>query len=382
MILSYSGLNSGGLWAGNDGDIVIRGVNEDIRIRFTVSDQTGVRATFTERYTSVSGTVRVQRLGDVAKKYFEPVTVTADTSSISWGNRVLIQAEIFDLQGSALGDFGQSYYYSSFPMDRIAPPADYKNFLSRFNRRSVLPDQMEFVSYIDHGQRLVVGIAYADQIPEYGVTATQPHYKEITLSASASGQILIQSVSLSRLCDLLAASGISVTTDQILLFDLYLFDGDTQIDLIRYTIDRRSKIQRTDLVYYNPFLCPEVLCMTGSENRTADLEATYLSVGTGYQKVHTDLIVKHESYTGYIQAESHDAVYDLIVSEPVYQVVDGRLERITLLEADVSETLPHTEPVCLKLTYRVSDTLRQLGFWRGNYTPSRIFDKTFDKTFD
>ena len=71
MILSYSGLNSGGLWAGNDGDIVIRGVTQDIRIRFTVSDQAGVRATFTERYTSVSGTVRVQRLGDVAKKYFE-----------------------------------------------------------------------------------------------------------------------------------------------------------------------------------------------------------------------------------------------------------------------------------------------------------------------
>lgn len=379
MALTFDGLNAGGLWSGNMDDITISGVTDDVRIKFTVSDSSGQLASFTERYAAIDGKVRLSRLGEIAKAYFSDPSVEA--TSQTWGVRPVIAGEVFNLEGSSLGSFSQAYYYSEFPIN-ISTPANFKKFLSRYSTRTILPDQSEFLAWIDHNQKMILGIAYSDDVPVYGQTASQPHYKEVSFTAGNSGNIRIEQVSLTRILALLSSAGIQVSEDQILFYDAYLYDNGVLIDKIRYQIDRHTPIQRRDIVYFNPFRVPAVLTLTGQNKRSAEMNATYLTLGSQYVKVDTELVLKHESYTGYIDRQSRDAVYDLAVSEPLYQVTDNQMQRITLLDLDISETEPATEPICLKITFRVSDADRQLSFSRPTLSDNRIFDKTFDKTFD
>lgn len=379
MALTYQGLDSGGLWAGNRDEIIIGGVTDDVRIRFTVSDSSGQLATFTERYTAIDGKIRILRLGDIAKTYFKMPSL--ESTSQLWGVRPVISGEVFDLDGGSLGSFSQAYYYSEFPME-IPLPANYKSFLTRYSSRTILPGQWEYLAWLDHSQTMVLGVAYADDVPSYGQTASQPHYKEISFAGSGSHNIRIEQFSLSRIISLLAGAGVQVSEDQILFFDAYLNDGDTRIDEVRFKVDRNGKIHRRDLIYMNPFRIPAVMCLTGQNQRSADFNATYLNIGTLYRKVDTNLVIKNECFTGYIDRQSRDAVYDLAVSEPLYRVENNRLQQITLLDLDISESEPTTEPICLKITYRLADDECQLSFARPIWSSCRIFDKTFDKTFD
>lgn len=379
MALTFQGLDAGGLWAGNRDEIVISGVAEDVRIRFTVSDSSGQLATFTERYTVIDGKIHILRLGEIAKFYFKMPSL--DSASQLWGIRPVISAEIFNLQGSLLGSFSQAYYYSDFPVD-IPLPANYKNFLTRYTTRTILPGQYEYLAWLDHAQTMVLGIAYSVDIPTYGQTASQPHYKKISFSGGNSHSVRIEQLSLSRIVSILDTAGIHISEDQLLFFDAYLNDGDTLIDKVNYQIDRRNKIHRRDIVYLNPFRVPAVLCLTGQNQRSADFNATYLKIGTNYHKVDTELVIKNECYTGYIDRQSRDAVYDLAMSEPVYRIENNEFQQITLLDLDVSETEPTTQPICLKITYRLSDDDGQLNFKRAAWTNRRVFDKSFDQTFD
>ena len=379
MALTYQGLESGGLWAGNHDEIIIGGVTDDVRIRFTVSDSSGQLATFTERYTAIDGKIRILRLGDIAKTYFKMPSL--ESASQLWGVRPVISGEVFDLDGGSLGSFSQAYYYSEFPME-IPLPANYKSFLTRYSSRTILPRQLEYLAWIDHSQDLIIGILYSDEIPVYGQTATQPKYKQISVKAGNSHNIRIEKLSLSRIQLLLSANGISVSEDHILSFDAYLYEGNILIDKIQFRIDRNSKIQRQDVIYFNPFRIPAALILTGQNQRSADFNATYLNIGTLYRKVDTNLVIKNECYTGYIDRQSRDAVYDLAVSEPLFRFENSKLQQITLLDLDISESEPSSEPICLKITFRISDDERQLNFTRPTWNNNKVFDISFDNSFN
>lgn len=379
MALTYQGLESGGLWAGNRDEIIIGGVTDDVRIRFTVSDSSGQLATFTERYTAIDGKIRILRLGDIAKTYFKMPSL--ESTSQLWGVRPVISGEVFDLDGGSLGSFSQAYYYSEFPME-IPLPANYKSFLTRYSSRTILPEQLEYLAWIDHSQDLIIGILYSDEIPVYGQTATQPKYKQISVKAGNSHNIRIEKLSLSRIQLLLSANGISVSEDHILSFDAYLYEGNILIDKIQFRIDRNSKIQRQDVIYFNPFRIPAALILTGQNQRSADFNATYLNIGTLYRKVDTNLVIKNECYTGYIDRQSRDAVYDLAVSEPLFRFENSKLQQITLLDLDISESEPSSEPICLKITFRISDDERQLNFTRPTWNNNKVFDISFDNSFN
>lgn len=379
MALTYQGLESGGLWAGNRDEIIIGGVTDDVRIRFTVSDSSGQLATFTERYTAIDGKIRILRLGDIAKTYFKMPSL--ESTSQLWGVRPVISGEVFDLDGGSLGSFSQAYYYSEFPME-IPLPANYKSFLTRYSSRTILPGQLEYLAWIDHSQDLIIGILYSDEIPVYGQTATQPKYKQISVKAGNSHNIRIEKLSLSRIQLLLSANGISVSEDHILSFDAYLYEGNILIDKIQFRIDRNSKIQRQDVIYFNPFWIPAALILTGQNQRSADFNATYLNIGTLYRKVDTNLVIKNECYTGYIDRQSRDAVYDLAVSEPLFRFENSKLQQITLLDLDISESEPSSEPICLKITFRISDDERQLNFTRPTWNNNKVFDISFDNSFN
>ncbi len=374
MARTIEGLNEGGLWSGDNKEIVVKGCDPEIQVQFRIFNSrfTQLLGNFYERYSTIGGVLRLRGLGDIAKAYFSTIPVDNLLTSQSVLNALNIDFSIISTNPSTPRfGFSQLYYYSAFPLDYSDNPDKYKLFLTRFHQKTLFPDQVDYISFIDHGQKLVIGVYY--------MVGTQIAYKTCEITGSATKAIYTRNLSLSQLVILLSENGVDTYEDFILNFDLFLYDEDVLIDTISYKINRKTPFLRTDLLYYNLFGCPEVLTISGQRKRSGDLGATFLSVDTGYQKVNTDLILKNESYTGYISADERDAVYDLVCSEPVYICQDGRLQRITILDIDFSETEPHTEPICLRLTYRKTDSTRQRTFTRGETVGS--FDETFDNTF-
>lgn len=380
---TIQGLNKFGLWTGNNTDINIRGLGDSVTVCFRIGDSKGAELnSFLERYTAVDGVIDLSGLGDIAKAYCKPCEVDCDTETVIWDTHPVIFADVISDSQSTTLSFFQRYLYSAFPVDNIPHPDSFKLFLSRFSRKTIVPGQIDFVSFIDHGQRMVIGVGYSTTPPVDGHTTSQPLYKEISIQYNNSQNIVINKISLSRIVALLAENDVVTSEECILMFDISLFDDTGRVDIISFNVDRSFIPFRTDILYYNMFNCPEVLCLTGQQKRTADIGATFLPVGSGYQKINTEMVLEYEAYTGFINADTRDAVYDLVGSEPVYIIKNNILHRITILDIDVSEVEPHTEPICLKITYRKTDTRRQLFFARGDNYKKRIFDRTFDDTFN
>ena len=71
----------------------------------------------------------------------------------------------------------------------------------------------------------------------------------------------------------------------------------------------------------------------------------------------------------------------MVYSSKVYLYEKETLgDLITITDIDFTESKPRTEPLNIKLTYRVADKC-QRKFARENFRDG-IFDRTFDVTFD
>ena len=93
------------------------------------------------------------------------------------------------------------------------------------------------------------------------------------------------------------------------------------------------------------------------------------------------MITSHTVNTGYINDTIRDCVEDMVHSTKVYLYKNDVLgDLITITEVDFTESKPRTEPLKIKLTYRVANECQRI-FARDSLR-ERIFDKTFDSTFD
>lgn len=382
MAIAIQGLNPDGLWTGNNDDIIISGLTEDIRIKYTVSVGNIILGTFSERYAAVDGVATIRRLGDVAKRYFDFFNPNTLAQSYRWVSFPTIQAVIYNLRGIQIEGFSQKFCYSSILVDS-ATPADFKRFMTRYTDRTVYPKQSEWLAYMDLDYDFVIAVSYTEQwqVPGY-ITYGEPKYKEIIIKAGNTRDICIESMSMASIVQRMATVGIHITQDHIISYDAYLKNGPSIMDIVRYTINRDEQICRHDLFYYNVFGVPSVMVLTGQRKRTGEYSGTALQKGRSYHMVEKKLVIKSEAYTGYIDSQSRDAAYDLIVSDYLYRCMDnGSWQSITLLDANISESEPTTEPICLKLTYRTSDDDRQLSFRRLPYG-QRVFDNSFDNSFE
>lgn len=108
--------------------------------------------------------------------------------------------------------------------------------------------------------------------------------------------------------------------------------------------------------FIGPTGLKEVMACTGSQEREGEYNPSYLNVGDDYRKVDTELVVRYKVFTGPLTAKQRDLFYFMAKSPWVWVIIDDHEVPVTILDVDVSEKEPHTQPIGLSLTYRFTDT--------------------------
>lgn len=357
------------------GSVVLSELTDNVSVAYTLTLPDASTRTFTEHYSpDESGSVRINDLGDLALAYFEPLPMVLSGAQ-SANYSLLMVGIVSDSTGTTLGTFSQTFYYSNC-RTTLDPPHIYRGFLSRYRRRKVGVDQPHFIGFILNNQKLGIGVAYrANDTVEW---------IEFTLALSSGSLVYYRNLDVPTVVEILNTQAlISVTADDIVYYILYLKSDSGILDAIQVDVDHTHYPAVTNMVYYNCFGIPDSIRFVGKDNRTTEMDASYVSARRNFLKINTQYHIYHEVNTGYINEVIRDSAEDLVNSDaPVYLYRNGQLgERITITEVTFDESKPRTEPISVRVKYRISNECQRV-IDRDMTLDYRIFDHTFGDTFE
>lgn len=367
-----SGTNSGS-FCKDFGSVVLSGLTGRISVVYALSLPDGSIKSFTEHYMpDDGGVVRINDLGELAFAYFEPLPMSLSGAQTA-GYTLLLDASVYDDDDGSLGGFSQKFFYANCRTS-IGTPHSYRGFLSRHHRRRIGVDQAHFVGFFLNGQQLGIGVSYKKDDSEQWV--------EFQVDTPADGGIYYRNFDVQTLVGLLGAVGLVVSPDDVFYYIIYLkADGAVQ-DAMQVDVDRTHYAAVTHMVYHNCFGIPDSLRFTGKDNRSVEMDAAYINVQRNYLKINTRHNIYHDVNTGYINEVMRDCAEDLVNSDAVYLYHDGSLgDRVTITEVNFDESRPRTEPVNVRIKYRLAPEC-QRTIDRDMTVDYRIFDHTFGNTFE
>ena len=368
-----SGTNSGA-FCKDFGTVMLSDITGDIRINYLFYLPGNMRSSMTEYYSpDDSGVVRINDLGEVALSYFSSLPINFSDECIEEYS-IIMEAQIFDVSGYRLNGFSQKFYYSNCRTS-IEFPYKYRGFLSRHRRRKIRQEQAHFVGFFLNAQQLGIGVSYR--------LGTKERWSEFLIDMTDSGYLYYRNFSVNTIATLLQSNaGIAVNTDDIFYFIVYLKSDGEVVDAMQLDIDRTHYPAISHFVYRNCFGIPDTMQFVGKDNRTSEMEATYVNIQKKYRKINTRYNIYHDINTGYINDTLRDCVEDLVTSDEVFLYNDTTLgDMVTITETVFDESRPRTEPINVRLKYRLAAEC-QRTIDRDMTMDYRIFDHTFGDTFE
>lgn len=366
---------NGGAFCKDFGSVLLKGVVGTITVDYSISYLMRTD-NLSETYTAdADGQIRINDLGELALCYFDNLPVVLDASEVAYTTtdyQVKIEANIYNSDGELQTTFAQKFFYSNCRTN-IDEPYKYAGFLGRHRRCKVRTEQSVNVGYFNRGQSLFLGIAYKGQWIELAYPAL-----------IQDGYLHVRNLNVATVLAKLKADtkDDTLTLDDISYYIAYLKLEGSVVDAIQFDVDRRYFPALTHFVYYNCFGVPDTLYFTGRDERSSEMDATFAKLQRKYRKINTGYNIYHGVNTGFITETLRDCVEDLVNSDTVYLYDSSGLgEQITVTEVDFQESRPHTEPINIKLTYRLADECQR----RCDRDPEinyRIFDHTFGNTFE
>lgn len=373
-----SGTN-GGAFCKDFGAVLISEITGSIRVDYTLTAPLKTD-TLSETYTAdASGIVRINDLGELAQCYFEdlPIALDSDPENATAVNHVIrVDAKLYDESGQLLTSFSQKLFYSNC-CSTIDNAHSYLGFLSRHRKRKVRLDQSLSVGYFARGQKMGVGVYY-----KQGGVAKWAEYQ--MSDVRGDDFLMVRNVSpvtiLSKLKEHTQAD--DVTLEDLFYYIVFLKHGADVVDAIQFDVDTRYFSAVSHFAFYNCFGVPDTLYFTGKDERSSELVGTYAMIQREYRKVSTEYNIYHGINTGFITETLRDCVEDLVNSSSVYLYDStGIGEQVTITEVDFQESKPRTEPVNVRLKFRLASDC-QRRFNRDNTIDFKIFDHTFGDTFE
>lgn len=370
---------NGGAFCKDFGAVLISDVTGSIRVDYTVTAPLKTDI-LSETYTAdASGIIRINDLGELAQCYFEelPVALDSDSENVTSVNHIVrIDAKLYDDSDKLLTSFSQKFFYSNC-RSTIDNAYSYLGFLSRHRKRKVRLDQSLCVGYFARGQKTGVGVYY-----KQGGVAKWTEFQ--LADARDDDSLTIRNVSSDTVLANLKkhAQADDVTIDDLFYYIVYLKHDGNVVDAIQFDIDTRYFSAISHFVFYNCFGVPDTLYFTGKDERSSELVGTYAMIQREYRKVSTEYNIYHGINTGFINETLRDCVEDLVNSGKVYLYDSSGLgEQVTITEVDFQESKPRTEPVNVRLKFRLASDC-QRRFNRDDTIDLKIFDHTFGDTFE
>lgn len=354
------------VYASNYGDITVSGLADSVAVVLQVEGNTVLEERY---YPDADGKAVIHNIGDVLLAYFAP---PADASLGDSRRKLFLNVSI--RIGSSFSH-GQTVFYSNIKND-IEIDFAFAKFLTRYQKKKTSVSRCEFLSFYDNSQSIYLGIAYLHE--------GQPQFLRFKWQDCGNTHEGVSlNVSLSKMPAMVGErTAHSITAADIVYYEAYSVVGEEVVSEIRYINDRRFFPQEKHMLYYNCFGLPETITFRGVDKRSVEPNAVYATMQDEYRKVDARPVIYDEVNSGYINPVEADCIEELLVSDYVYLYgTTGIDKKIVFTDVGMEKRKPDNVPVNYTLTYRPA-ALKCLEYKSIIYNAGRIFDKTFDYTFE
>lgn len=350
-----------------------KGYEDDRTLEFAITDDRGEVHIHSGRYATVDGVNVIHDVDELLRPYFhlsESRGLTGGFGLSRNGNFVTLTLRQYSLE---VVQFEHTYRvaYTAVPSGLTDTGQAGAMFLTRQPVRRVATDEAAAVSWFNHGEKLLPKVLYLDgDAPRLATLASYP--------ANEADGLMTYRFTLDDL-----ANSLRIPADSILYADIQLLSGSRAADSVRFYPRTDIPPHARHFAFIGAMGEPEFLTFTGSEKTEADFDGCFLMEHNDYRKAATVLHPVRTTCTGYIDEGVRDLVWDMAASPWVYVIEDGRLREATILEVDLGESAPHTEPIGLSVKWRFTAEREQITFARKPEPPhTGVFDPTFDETFE
>lgn len=354
------------IYASNYGDVTVSDMTDSVAVVLQVEGNTILEERY---YPDADGKAVIHNIGDILLAYFPK---RADASLGDSRRKLYLNVSI------SIGDsfvHDQIVFYSGIKND-IEIDFTFAKFLTRYRRKKTSASRCEFLSFYDNGQSIYLGVAYLHE--------GEPQFLRIKWKdCGDTHEGVSLDVSLSVITALvLERTEHFITASNIIYYEAYSVVGEEIVAEVRFVNDRRFFPQEKHMYYYNCFGLPETITFTGADKRSIEPNATYATMQDEFRKVDALPVIYDEVNTGHINEVESDCIEELLVSDNVYLYTTSGIEKkIVFTEVDIEKRKPDNAPINYTLTYRPA-ALKCLEYKSIIYNAGRIFDKTFDYTFE
>ena len=347
------------------GEIKISRITDE---QLNVRIETGGTEIFNESYYALKGNVVIHEIGEMLRSYFSLHNPKGMSSNVvSYYQAPLSITAVFsDKQDTVRRSFNT--YYSRCRTS--VSPSDVL-FLTHENTIRTAHDRMEYLTFrIREGISLEIGVAYLD--------AGKERYRRVTKDFGATNGMLAFSLSLERVA---ALSGIGTTS--ILFYDAMLEENGIVKDKVRFINDKRLYRNITNFIYRNAFGMPETMAFTGLVEYSPELEGETVELLQRTVRTDAGYIDSRTANSGYLDTRQYGKVLDLITTDSLQLYNTETSTEVVTTDIDFSHKRTGNEKINVSLTFRQASRLH-LAFERtgDNGIYGRIFDRTFDNTFE
>lgn len=321
---------------------------------------------FNENYTPMDGKVSLYNLGDMLRdniKYEVPegMSRTLDRYTAS---HFPVQVYLMDNQNQFPISFTLFYCRCHTSVSPLAPV-----FFTHEKTIRTAADRMEHLTAYagDTNTYIEVGVAYLsgslEKYKTYRQSMTHPYLGCYNLSIKE------------------VAKKANVALSSILYYEAILKVDGVQKDKVRFIHDQRRYRNVTRFIYTNAFGLPETATFTGLDEFAPELEGNIMELLRGSARPESRFIDVHTVNSGYVDAARYRKLLDLITSPSIF-IYDGeRMDEVVITDIDFTHKRIGNEMINVSLTYRKAGR-NHLGFDRTVVTRTRIFDSTFDNSFN
>lgn len=361
-------------------------------VRVTIVPENGESVQFTEDYTAdADGAITLRGLAELIESYVKPCpTPLRQDLVISHGVwlatvvRASFTAQLFDEEGNTIAPNFHSYAYYASQRTKVTPGAT-AIWLTRYTDRTISPVQPITLSVL---MRSSLTARFVVESVSDGLISTATVAIALPSSASVAGTPpAYAAVVHYTLADL--ASAAHVGASEIRRVVAELMSGGSVVDSVTYHIDHRHRPQLHIVAFTNCFGMLETEALSGSDERTTTMDAEYAWIDREYDKTNQALVTADRLCAGHISDAQRQSLQDLAASPEVYLCHDNGTDcwdKMTVVDLEMSDRRPRTSPqtayVTLRRSARHQEVVDRTGSTDEGDHRDRIFDYTFDNTFN
>ena len=242
-------------------------------------------------------------------------------------------------------------------------------FLTHENTIRTAYDRMEYLTFIvREGISVDIGVAYLNMGKE--------KYKIISQGLDGCSGMISVLFSSSRIAEI---SGVDVPS--IIYYDVMLKENDVVKDKVRFVKDDRRYRNVANFIYQNAFGMPETMTFTGLTEYSPELEGDLVELLQKTVRTDTGYIDSRTVNSGYLDSRQYDKVLDMITTTSLHLYDSDTLKEVVITDIDFLHKRFGNEKINVTLTFRQASRMH-LAFRRAANIHERIFDKSFDRTFE